>query len=284
MLTAFIFWALCILVPGNSEAGTKWEKSQYGSLRLIQAGRLIQGGKTAGDHKGAVLTGIHIKLAPEWKTYWRMPGDAGIPPSFDWSASKNIKSAKILYPAPHRLPDPYGDSIGYKKEVIFPVLITPQNPGEPVTLRLKMEYGICKDICIPVSSDISMKVMTADTSTGNERMLLENYLRQVPVRHKQGSALEPAIRAVSINLKGKKPHLLIKASFPDGTTQRDLFIETSSDIYLPMAQRQGKDSGNMTTFRVDLSQTDDREKLLGKTIICTLVSSAGQSETQWHIK
>ena len=59
--------------------------------------------------------GIELRLAPGWKTYWRYPGDSGIPPRFDFAKSRNVKSVTVRWPAPQRLTDESGTSIGYKQ-------------------------------------------------------------------------------------------------------------------------------------------------------------------------
>src|SRR5689334_18069750 len=92
------------------------------------------GGKSADLRLGA---GVEIKLAPGWKTYWRYPGDSGVPPRFDFAGSENVKSVEILWPAPHRFSDESGITIGYKNDVIFPLRIVPQDAAKPVLLRLK---------------------------------------------------------------------------------------------------------------------------------------------------
>ena len=76
--------------------------------------------------------GVEIKMQPGWKTYWRYPGDSGVPPRFDFSGSENLKEAKVLFPAPHLFTDETGHSLGYKNSVIFPLVLAPQQPGKPV--------------------------------------------------------------------------------------------------------------------------------------------------------
>ena len=68
------------------------------------------------------------------------PGDSGVPPSFDWTGSKNLKQAEVLYPAPHRFADANGTAIGYDDEVVFPVKLTPEREGEPIELKLAFAY------------------------------------------------------------------------------------------------------------------------------------------------
>ena len=70
-------------------------------------------------------TGVLIELAPGWKTYWRMPGDSGVPPEFTWSTSLPAK-VEVQYPTPSRHVDKSGEAVGYDSEVLFPVTVTPE--------------------------------------------------------------------------------------------------------------------------------------------------------------
>ena len=107
-----------------------------------------------------LLAFVEIELAQGWKTYWRTPGDAGgLPPSFDWSKSSNLASAKVLYPAPMRLTDKSGDTIGYKEHVIFPVEIKAQGRSEADRAQARLcNIGICKDICVPVDAKLEVEI------------------------------------------------------------------------------------------------------------------------------
>src|SRR5690349_23038438 len=97
--------------------------------------RLIAGSSKTDD---AVLrAGIEIRLRPGWKTYWRYPGDSGVPPRFDFTGSENLKQADVLFPAPHLFVDETGASLGYKDTIIFPILVTARQPGKPVHLHVK---------------------------------------------------------------------------------------------------------------------------------------------------
>ncbi len=109
--------------------------------------RLIAGTNKPGEPR--MRTGIEIKLQPGWHTYWRYPGDSGLPPRFDFSGSVNLKNARPFYPAPRLFSDEAGHSIGYSDSVIFPVQVIPQDTGKPVTLRLKIDYAVCEKLCIP---------------------------------------------------------------------------------------------------------------------------------------
>lgn len=98
---------------------------------------------------GIRVAAIRLRMAPGWKTYWRAPGDAGIPPSFDWSGSQNLRDVAVTFPAPKVFDQGGVNSIGYAREVIFPLTVTPERPGAPVALDVAIDLGVCSDICLP---------------------------------------------------------------------------------------------------------------------------------------
>lgn len=98
---------------------------------------------------GRHMAGLSLILAPEWKTYWRAPGEAGIPPQFNWSGSENVKSIRIYWPSPQVFYTNGLQSIGYHDAVILPLEVTPVDASKPVLLRAEVDLGVCKDICMP---------------------------------------------------------------------------------------------------------------------------------------
>ncbi|MEX2248531.1 MAG: protein-disulfide reductase DsbD domain-containing protein, partial [Parvibaculum sp.] len=111
-------------------------------------------------HDGApFLAGVEMRLAAGWKTYWKNPGDSGIAPAFDWSASENVGSVDLRWPAPRRFDDPGDVTFGYKDEVIWPLGVVPVDAAQPATLRLAMSYGVCSDsICVPREANLTLIV------------------------------------------------------------------------------------------------------------------------------
>src|SRR5688500_6987418 len=120
-----------------------WDSDLRSAARLIAAAARVDG--IARVYRG----GVHITLQPGWKTYWRYPGDSGVPPQFDFAGSENLAAAEVLYPAPHSFQDGAGTSIGYQDTVIFPVRVTPRDPSQPVKLNAKIDYAVCEKLCIP---------------------------------------------------------------------------------------------------------------------------------------
>ncbi len=116
---------------------------------LVQL-EVLDGGRTA---KGTYQGALHLTLKEGWKTYWRAPGDAGIPPQFNWTGSGNIADIEITWPAPHVFDQNGLRSVGYEDQLVLPVEITPKNPAKSVRLRGEMDLGVCKDVCVPGKLD-----------------------------------------------------------------------------------------------------------------------------------
>lgn len=135
---------------------------------------LISGWRMAdGNH----VAGVEIKLAPGWKTYWRSPGDAGIPPQIDFSGSKNLKSASLEFPVPVAFDINGMRSIGYKKDVILPLVLTPIDPGQPITLEAEVVLGVCNQICVPVDVRLSGLLQPSQTKDARLSAALGNRPR-----------------------------------------------------------------------------------------------------------
>lgn len=100
---------------------------------------------------GVHIAGLKIDLAPGWKTYWRAPGEAGIPPIFDWSGSDNIESVTPLWPTPQVFDLNEMQTIGYKDGVVLPLEITLKDASKDAHAKGYIEMGVCEEICMPVS-------------------------------------------------------------------------------------------------------------------------------------
>jgi DsbC/DsbD-like thiol-disulfide interchange protein len=227
---------------------------------------------------GSGMAGVEVQMPEGWKTYWRNPGDAGgVPPSFDWSKSENLAAATVLYPAPKRFSDRAGDTVGYKGTVVFPVRLTAKDPGKPIDLRLSLEYGVCKEICIPAEASLSLQV--APETRGEVPDELAAALKQVPAPEAERHAGDPVLKRVVSELGAAKPSIVLEAEFPSGSEHADIFIEAPNGRFVPLPRKTGDNGLGRVTFEVDLTQDVDLQALKGQRLTATLVSDNGQSET-----
>lgn len=177
--------------------------------------RLIAGSSKADD---AVLrAGIEVKLQPGWKTYWRYPGDSGVPPHFDFSGSENLKKADVRYPAPHLFTDETGHSLGYKDTVIFPVVVSPQQAGKPVRLRVRVDYAVCEKLCVPAEGRAELTLVTGNSKHNPALTTAEAH---VPKRVTAAQLGLTATRTSS----GAKPTVTVDFGAPAGKPVK-LFVE-----------------------------------------------------------
>lgn len=109
---------------------------------------ILEGGTTK---SGAFQIAVRLTLSDGWKTYWRAPGDAGIPPELSYRGSRNVADTSITWPAPYVFDQDGIQTIGYKNQLVLPIEITPKNAGKPIHLRGEIQFGVCKDVCIPAS-------------------------------------------------------------------------------------------------------------------------------------
>jgi DsbC/DsbD-like thiol-disulfide interchange protein len=145
-----------LAAPARAADASAWIQDSHSAFRLI-----------AGANKpGAarLRAGIEIKMPPGWHTYWRYPGDSGVPPRFDFSGSENFASAKVLYPAPYLYTDETGNTLGYKDGVTFPLAVTPRQPGKPVKLHVKLDYAVCAKLCVPAQGSAELTLTSGGSS------------------------------------------------------------------------------------------------------------------------
>ncbi len=162
---------------------------------------LLAGSGFEAEHP--MLFGVRMVMKEGWHTYWRQPGDSGIAPRFDWSASKNVAAVKLLWPVPQRF-DVEGDmTAGYAREVIWPVLVRAADAKKPMRLALEMNYGVCADICVPGQVRREVIVSPGFVAAPETGKQIRGFLTRVPAAPKNESD-------VSARLAGDVLHVRLK--------------------------------------------------------------------------
>ena len=236
-------------------------------VKVPGADVILMAGAVSGINADA---GIELKLAPGWKTYWRYPGDSGVPPRFDWTGSRNMRTADVAFPAPRRFSDgASGHSIGYKGgTVIFPVRVTLEAPGKATRLDLALDFAVCDTLCVPAQAQMSLEV-TAGASEANAALAAARAKLPAPAPMGQAGlgvvsftvdrASKPAVLEVVANTRSDKP---------------DLFAEGPTDAWaLPLPARQALGDGR-TRFTLPLDGLPTDARWQGATLSLTLVDGA----------
>jgi DsbC/DsbD-like thiol-disulfide interchange protein len=247
-----------------------WDGDARASMRLIAGARL-------GD---AMRAGIEIKLAPGWKTYWRYPGDSGVPPRFDFASSQNVKSVAIAWPAPHRFSDESGITIGYKNDVVFPLRIVPQDPAKPVLLRVKADYAICEKLCIPAEGRAELLFDGRRSSLDSALAAAENL---VPKPAKVADSAPLAVRAVRREAGGAHPRVVVDVASP-GQGPIDLFAEGPTPEWaLPVPEIVAGAPPGLQRFAFVLDGLPPGASADGALLTLTLVTGGGAIEVSTHL-
>lgn len=153
---------------------------------------------------GRHMVALHLRLAEGWKTYWRIPGEAGIAPTFDWSASQNLASVTAIWPLPQVFTQNGMTSIGYSHELILPLEITPTDPSRPVALIAEVSIGVCRDVCVPIDLQITQAVR--GDGGPDQRIVAALATRAQPAGLRRAICqLEPARRGAELTLRATLP-------------------------------------------------------------------------------
>ena len=247
----------CTAIEVRAEDASAWQRDTHSAIRLL-----------AGSRSGAVLLGgIAIQLQPGWKTYWRTPGDSGVPPRFDFSKSDNVEAVTVLWPAPMKFDDGAGGfSLGYKKLVVLPLRIAVKNTDKPVTLRADISYAVCDKLCVPVDARAELAFASvASTEDGN----LSDALNAVPKPATVGDPNPLTIRDVKLD---GKANVLVDVSAPDGKDV-SLFVEgPTPDWALPVPKLIEGGPAGVKRFVFELDGLPTGASADGAALKLTLVS------------
>src|SRR6202165_5621459 len=217
---AATLFASSLAIEARAQDASPWQRDGHSAVRLL-----------TGSRSGAVLLGgIAFQLEPGWKTYWRTPGDSGVPPRFDFSKSENIEAITVLWPAPTKFDDGAGGhSLGYHDQVVLPLRIVAKNADKPVMLRADINYAVCEKLCIPVEASAELAIASVAST---EDSALFAALDTVPKPANVGDPNPLTIRDVK---REGKSTVLVDVVAPSEAGNISLFVEgPTPDWALPV--------------------------------------------------
>ncbi len=229
--------------------------------------RLIAGGA---PEAGVVDLGIQIDLEPGWKTYWRTPGDSGIPPSFDWSRSADVAAADVAWPAPVRFDDPFGQSIGYRDEVVLPVRVKLSEPAtEPVRIALDLHYAVCSDICVPVRTALDLELDPETPVKADQAAAIARYAALVPQPATRADG--PRVAAARAEARDDGLELVIDIAGSTPAAATEVLVEGPPGVYVGMTREAPGEGGDGKRFTARVDGADGRDDLRGKQVTVTIL-------------
>jgi DsbC/DsbD-like thiol-disulfide interchange protein len=225
--------------------GPVWAADAYSSdwaTGLKSSARLI----AAGSADGILQAGVEIKLAPGAITYWRNPGDAGLPPTLSFEGSENLAQARISFPAPRRLVEGGGgEAFGYDQGVVLPIDVDAIDEAKPVAIALKLNYAVCKAICVPAEARLRLVLPGVEAPPSPFAEVIAKAKQTIP-RPVEWKSLAAELTATS-----EKSWRLCLAS--QAGPKRDLFVEPPEAWWFDVKPAVGG-TGGADCFSLNLAQ------------------------------
>ncbi len=211
---------------------TGWTEIQGGAVRLLSAGQM---------ENGSYRLGLEFSLEPGWHTYWRYPGEAGIPPLVSLENAGNVKSFEVRYPAPERYDDGFSQSIVYHNGIVLPIDAVPEDARKSGVFSIRVLFGICREICVPGEALLEMPFGPDENTDALAAKLIDRDLAAVP---KPSGDNAPRIT----NVTSDDGYLLIDAetTVPGGA---DLFAEGPEGSFIGLPKPVGA-SSNSASWRL----------------------------------
>ncbi len=157
-LFTLLFAAFLLHANISAAAISDWKKNEVSgaATRLLASFYQDQNGETK------LVAGLEFKLGNGWKIYGQGSEGIGVPPSLDFTVSPNYLKHEVIWPKAESHEEKIGDETfkysAYHDYVILPINIDLKDKTQPIELTLKLNYGLCKDVCIPVNEDFFLKI------------------------------------------------------------------------------------------------------------------------------
>src|SRR5689334_9267152 len=201
--------------------------------------------------------GVRLRMEPHWHTYWKYPGDAGIPTDIKWQVPEGWRVGDIQWPIPLRLEEP-GDILiyGYHDEILLIQQVTPPKnlTNASANLSAKVSWLVCEKICIPGDGTVNLSLPIAAASSPANTDLFARFQRQLPTA--------PAAD-FSASWKADTARLVLRVSHPNlGKFSSIEFFPSPPENVAVGHPRLASRDGNVSTFDVPLDNANGKFKSL----------------------
>ncbi|MEX0283047.1 MAG: protein-disulfide reductase DsbD domain-containing protein [Paracoccaceae bacterium] len=227
---------------------------------------VLDGGQQA---DGTHLAALRLTLKDGWKTYWRAPGDAGIPPRFSWTGSRNLDGVDIVWPTPVVFDQGGYRSIGYVGELVLPLVLAPGKPGAPIRLSGEMELGVCEEVCIPAQLSFAARL---DPEAGRNPAI-SAALAQGPF-----SPQEAGVQGATCAIRPSEDGLKIETriALPGGSGRETVIVEPGNPK-IWASEMKAQRSGGTLVAKGELVHVDGKSFALNRSQIVITVLTRGMA-------
>jgi thiol:disulfide interchange protein len=252
----FLVAAVLLVMLGPARA------QKYEGRELVQAKLLAD--VTAVVPGKPFTAGLLLQMVPNWHTYWKFPGDAGIPTEIKWKLPDGWKVGEIQWPIPLKLDEPGDIQIyGYHDEVLLLQEITPPASLKDSSVQLVADANwlVCEKICIPGSANLKLDLPVAGRSASANEEIFSRYRRSLPQTWP-----DPKVARANWQRDGAELRLTVESAALAGYPAVDFFPlpEASVVVSHPKAERA---ADGKITFRVPIETADKSVSALNGIIV-----------------
>jgi suppressor for copper-sensitivity B len=255
---AFLIGLMAADALAAEPAASNWSTTEQGRVRLVSA-------VSATGESGSVQLGLEFELQPDWKIYWRSPGDAGYPPAIDWKGSDNLADTVMSWPAPHRFSISGLETMGYKNHVILPLVARVNDPAQPLILRASVDYLTCAVVCVPQHADLSMSLPSGPSTATPHSHDIGKFLAAVP---SDGPRVGLSLVSAEANESGE---MVVTVTANPALKDPDLFIERADQMQFTRPRVTLSQGGRKAVFRAKPLEGTGEASLTDKPVVLTVV-------------
>ena len=222
---------------------------------------------------------LRLKIEDGWHTYWRNPGDSGLPTTLEWKLPTGFSASEIEWPAPLVLPVGPLVNYGYEGEVLHLVTLTPPanlEPGSNAEIAARADWLVCKEVCIPDGADLKLTLPVAmNAATDPRSSSAISTTRAALPQSLTGWKAEAHANGAKIELKLTPP-----AGAPDpGALRFFAFKDGRIEASAPQTQSRDADGVQTLTLGAAYKLAPDFGKLGGVLTASTgLASTVGSTQ------
>src|SRR6266581_1753977 len=271
-LAAYLIGCLSIFALGPLARGQTYEGKQLVKAELLADTNAVVPGEP-------FTVGLLLRMAPGWHTYWKFPGDAGIPTELKWKLPEGWKAGEIQWPIPLKTTDP-GDiqTYGYQDEVLLMQKITPaaKIDNSSVKLSANANWLVCEKICIPGSASLQVELPKSTTSALANAEIFDRFRRLLPQNWP-----DPKVATADWSRAGSDLRLSVRSATLASYPNADFYPSPQGDTVVGHSQLESR-SGNEIVFRVPLeSASKDLSSIQGLVVFAQ--HADGNERAAWQI-
>lgn len=211
MRALILAFSITLAMPAYA-GETAWQEVAPGvSMRLISSGQIAPDGTTQ--------IAIEIDMPETSKTYWRVPGDTGLPTELDFAGSSGLHRHRIVWPYPTRYQTAEYLDYAYFGPTVLPVELTVA-PGAP-HVELSAILGICSEICVPAQARFSLPLNDTEPDRANG-LRIRQALAEAPMAWTEGPQPFGAVEF-------RDAENALAVELTDPTLDADLLIAATAD-------------------------------------------------------